>query len=212
MKPAAIYLRVSTDEQTIENQRAEVEAMCRARGYEPVAYEESASAAKQRPVFDRMLSDARAGRVRAVFVWALDRFHRSMPRLVADVLELDRIGCPVFSVRDSWLDTTGPARGLLIAVFGWAAELERTRLVERTRAGIDRARAEGKQLGRPRAAPGKLALAVEAVREKRWSAGKAARGCGVGSSTLRRELKRLGFRRAGQNWYAPAGERAKNPT
>ncbi len=89
MEKAAVYLRVSTDRQTVENQRAEVEQLARARGYEPIPYEETESAAKRRPVFDRMLADARAGKLGAVVIWALDRLHRSMQGSVNDVLELD---------------------------------------------------------------------------------------------------------------------------
>jgi DNA invertase Pin-like site-specific DNA recombinase len=70
---------------------------------------------------------------------------------LADVLELDRIGVTVVSVRESWLDTGGPVRSLLIAIFSWVAEQERARLIERTKAGLAAARRKGKRLGRPRA-------------------------------------------------------------
>lgn len=76
-RTAALYLRVSTDRQTAENQVDEVTRLAVARGYEPVVYEEVESAAKARPVLDRMLADVRTGRVHAVAVWALDRLHRS---------------------------------------------------------------------------------------------------------------------------------------
>ena len=141
MEKAAVFLRVSTDRQTLENQRAEVEQLARARGYEPVVYEETESAAaKRRPVFERMLADARAGKLKAVAVWAIDRLHRSMQGAINDVLELDRLGVRVLSVRESWLDTSGPVRPLLVAIFGWVAEQERARLIERTKAGLERAR------------------------------------------------------------------------
>jgi DNA invertase Pin-like site-specific DNA recombinase len=185
---AAIYVRVSTDRQQVENQRAEVERMARARGYEPVLYEEVESAAKARPVFDRMLSDARAGRVQAVAVWVLDRLHRSMVGAINTVLELDRLGVPVLSVREGWLDTSGPVRPLLVAIFGWVAEQERTRLIERTKAGLERARREGKRLGRPRVSPMKVAAAVERVRAGA-SLREAADAAGVGYGTLRRALE-----------------------
>jgi len=160
---AACYLRVSTDRQTIENQRAEVEQLGRSRGYEIALYEETESAAKRRPVFDRMLADVRAGRIQAVVVWALDRFHRSMQGAINDVLELDRLGVRVLSVRESWLDTSGPVRSLLVAIFGWVAEQERSRLIERTKAGIERARRSGKRLGRPPCSPILLRAAAERV-------------------------------------------------
>jgi len=136
---AALYVRVSLDRQTIENQLAELHQLYEARGFAAVIYEEVESAAKRRPVFERMLADARAGRVRAVLVWALDRRHRSMAGAVHDVLELDRLGVRVLSVREPWLDTSGPVRGLLVAIFCWVAEQERARLIERTRASLERA-------------------------------------------------------------------------
>lgn len=146
---AACYLRVSGDRQTCANQRAEVAALARARGFEPVWYEETESAAKRRPVFDSMLADVKRGKVVAVVVWSLDRLHRSMVGCLNDVLELDRLNVRVISVRESWLDTAGPVRSLLVALFGWVAEFERARLIERTKAGLARAKAEGKRLGRP---------------------------------------------------------------
>jgi DNA invertase Pin-like site-specific DNA recombinase len=184
---AAIYLRVSTDRQTSENQLAEVRQLALARGYEPVIYEEVESAAKARPVLDRMLGDVRAGRVQAVAVWALDRLHRSMTGAINTVLELDRLGAPVLSVREGWLDTSGPVRPLLVAIFGWVAEQERTRLIERTKAGLERARREGKRLGRPRVSPLKIAAAIERVRAGE-SIRDAAQTVGVNRESLRRAL------------------------
>jgi DNA invertase Pin-like site-specific DNA recombinase len=193
MQKAALYIRVSTDRQTCDNQVAELRQLAAARGFEPILYEETESAAKQRPVFDRMLADARGGRIRAICVWALDRLHRSMLGSIQDVLECDRIGVPVISVREPWLDTSGPVRPLLVAIFGWVAEQERTRLIERTRAGIERARRQGKRLGRPPKSPILLHAAAELV-----AAGvpiaEAARRKDLARSTLRRFLS---ARRAG---------------
>ena len=92
---AAVYLRVSTDRQTVENQRRAVEDLACARGYEPIVYEESESAAKARPVLDQLLDDVRVGKRQAVVVWALDRLHRSMAGCIDTVLELDRLSVPV---------------------------------------------------------------------------------------------------------------------
>jgi len=152
-KRCAVYLRVSTDRQTVENQAAEVTRLAEARGHEPVVFEETESAAKARPVLDRLLVDVRAGRVHAVAVWALDRLSRSMTGAICTVLELDRLGVPVLSVREGWLDTSRPVRPILVAVFGWVAERERTRLIERTRAGLDRARRQGRPWGAPAPLP-----------------------------------------------------------
>jgi DNA invertase Pin-like site-specific DNA recombinase len=187
---AALYVRVSTDRQTAQNQLAEVHQLARARGYEPEIYEEVESAAKARPVLDRMLADVRAGRVQAVAVWALDRLHRSMTGAINTVLELNRLGIPVLSVREGWLDTSGPVRPLLVAIFGWVAEQERTRLIERTRAGLERARREGKRLGRLPASPLKVAAALARVREGA-SIREAAKAVGLNRETVRRAAARV---------------------
>ena len=187
MNSGALYIRVSTERQTCENQVAELRQLAAARGLEPLLYREVESAAKARPVFDRMLADARAGRIRAILVWALDRLHRSMLGSIQDVLECDRIGVPVISVREPWLDTSGPVRPLLVAIFWWVAEQERARLIERTKAGIERARRQGKRLGRPPTSPILLCSAADLV-----AAGvpiaQAAQRKGVKRSTLRRFL------------------------
>lgn len=188
---AALYLRVSTDKQTVENQRADLMQLAKARGWEPVTYEETGSAVKARPVFDALLRDAHAGKVGAVVVWRLDRLHRSMQGAINDVLALDEKGCVVVSVKESWLDTSGPVRKLLVAIFGWVAECERETLIERTRAGIARARAQGKHLGRPRVAdrnPVILYAAVAAVVDLRMPLEQAARHYGIARSTLQRAV------------------------
>lgn len=189
-QPAAMYLRVSTDQQTLENQRADLLRLAQARGFSVTAYEEIESAAKRRPVFDRMMDDARAGRVRAVVVWALDRVHRSMTGAINTVLELDRLGVQVVSLREPWLDTAGPVRDLLIAIFGWVAQQERERLRERTRAGLQRARSEGKRIGRPPSSPIALTAAAELVRVGGYSIRRAAAEWKIGASTLADHLRR----------------------
>ena len=189
MQRAAIYLRVSSDRQTVDNQRAEVEQLAHARGYETRAYEEVCSAAKRRPVFDRMLTDARTGKVQAVVIWAIDRLHRSMPGAINDILELDRLGVRVLSVREPWLDTSGPVRPLLVAIFGWVAEQERYRLIERTKAGLERAKRAGKRLGRPPCSPVLLRAAADHV-ARGTSIRKAAAESKIPASSLRRFLKK----------------------
>src|SRR5690349_5142372 len=99
----AIYLRVSGDRQTVENQRPECEQLARARGYEVVeVFEEQESAAKKRPAFEAMMGGARRGRFTVVVLWALDRFGRSFVKNILDVKELDRLGVATVSVREAW--------------------------------------------------------------------------------------------------------------
>jgi len=103
------------------------------------------------------------------------------------VLELDRIGVQVVSVREPWLDTGGPVRSLLIAIFSWCAEQERERLIERTKAGLERARRQGRRIGRPRALVD-VAKAL-ALRNEGKSIREAAVVLGVGAATLHRALR-----------------------
>jgi len=188
---AALYVRVSKSDgsQSVENQRPEVEQIARARGFEIVhVYEEQGSAAKHRPVYERMLADARRGKFQVLIVWAIDRFGRSMTGNLQDVLELDRLGVTVVSVKESWLDTGSPVRSLLVAIFSWVAEQERSRLIERTKAGLEAARRRGTHVGRPRAR-----LDDDHLRELRgqgWSVRRIAEHVGVGTSTIQRHLSR----------------------
>ena len=146
----AIYLRVSTAQQTVENQRPDVDRLVAARGYSVVAcFEEQASASGKRPEFERMMEAARRGEFSILVVWALDRFGRSMGGNIADVLALDKAGVKVVSVKEPWMDTGGPVRELLVAIFSWVAQQEKARLIERTKAGLAGARARGVILGRP---------------------------------------------------------------
>jgi DNA invertase Pin-like site-specific DNA recombinase len=156
-KHAAIYLRVSTDGQTLENQRPELDRLAMARNLPVVTtYAENASASKRRPEFDRMMLDARGGAFSVLLVWSLDRFGRSMAGNVTDALALDQAGVELISLREPWLDTGGPVRDLLLAIFSWVAEQEIRRLAERTRAGIDRARLKGTKSGKPIGRPPRL--------------------------------------------------------
>jgi DNA invertase Pin-like site-specific DNA recombinase len=110
---------------------------------------------------------------------------------IQTVLELDRLGVRVVSVRETWLDTDSLVRPLLVAIFGWVVDQERTRLIERTKAGMSRARTEGKKIGRPRTSTVLLHAAAELV-----AAGvpvaEAARRKGVSRASLRRFLNAAG--------------------
>lgn len=189
---AAIFLRVSKDEQTIENQRPDCEQLARVRGFEVVKlYEETASGAKlDRAQLAAMLADAHRGAFEVLVVWALDRLGRSMFETIATVQKLDRAHVEIVSVAEPWLDTGGPARSLLLAIFAWVAEQERGRMIERTIAGMARARREGKKIGRPETAiPMTLA---RSLRAEGFSVRAVARRLRVPPTTLRRALERAG--------------------
>ena len=189
----AVYLRVSSDKQTVENQRGECEQLAVTRGEVVRVYEEQGSAAKRRPVFDEVLADARRGEFDVLVVWAIDRFGRSMVGNLQDVLELDRIGVEVVSVRETWLATQGPTRNLLVGVFSWVAEQERAQLVERTKAGLRRAARHGtrsgKRVGRP-IVHVDVEMAREIAARHGGSVRAASREMGVALGTLQRALER----------------------
>ena len=189
---AVAYRRVSRGDQDPENQRADVELVARLRGVELVGeYVEKASAARTRPAFDAMMLAAGRGEFRVLIIWAIDRFGRSMVGNVNAVLELDRLGVEVISVREPWLQMDGPVRSLLLAVFSWVAEQERHRIGERTRAGLERARARGARLGRPQRHLNAAELArANALRAQGRSFREVARELNVALGTLHRSLRR----------------------
>ena len=147
MKRVATYCRVSTADQTAVNQLPEVEALASIRGQIVLREVETESAAKVRPKFESLLQAAKRKEFDVLVVWSLDRFGRSLAGNVRDIEALTSCGVDVVSCREPWLDTGGPVRELLIAIFSWVAQQERARLIERTKAGMARAKAEGKKVG-----------------------------------------------------------------
>ena len=123
-----------------------------------------------------------------LLVWALDRLgRRGMAESLQAVTELDELGVEVVSFREPWLSMTGPTRDLLVGVFGWVAQQERSQLVARTKAGIERARRQGKMIGRPRVQVDLDEARV--LRDRGLSVRETARRLGIGASTLCRLLQ-----------------------
>ncbi len=153
-KRAALYLRVSTGEQTTANQRRELKAVAKKRGWDIVAVYEDAgiSGAKgrdQRPQFDTMLKDAVRGKFDILAVWAVDRMGRSLQDLVGSLNELHGAGVDLF-LHQQAIDTTTPSGRAMFQMLGVFAEFERSMIQERIRAGLARAREQGVTLGRRR--------------------------------------------------------------
>ena len=184
---ACLYLRVSTADQDPENQRPALVRIARARGLRIVAtFEEEASTRGAREQFDSMMSAARLSTFDVLLVWALDRFGRDTVGNLLAVRELDRLGVRIVSAQDSWLDTTGPARELLVAVMSWVAQQERDRRSERTRAGLVRARAAGARIGRPH----RLTRAEVARAKAMRNDGKSIRAIAIAMRTPRATIAR----------------------
>ena len=156
-KRAAIYVRVSTDEQSVENQEAELRATAERMGHEIVAVyrDKGFSGAKGRngrPGFNAMHRDAARRRFDMVMAWSVDRLGRSLQDLVAFLSELHALKIELY-LHQQGLDTTTPAGKAMFQMMGVIAEFERTLIQERVRAGMARAKREGKHVGRPPIAP-----------------------------------------------------------
>lgn len=157
-KRAAMYLRVSTDGQTTENQRIALEEVTAKAGWQIVGVYEDAgfSGAKgreKRPEFDRLCKDATRRRFDVVMAWHVDRLGRSLQDLVAFLGELHAVGIDLF-LHQQGIDTTTPAGKAMFQMMGVFAQFERAIIQERIRAGIARARQNGtksgRSIGRPR--------------------------------------------------------------
>lgn len=153
MTKVAIYSRVSTTEQEIENQLMTLKALARSRGFEVVKVyqeEESAWRAGRQRELARLVKDARAGRFKVVLVWALDRLSREGSLAILTLIDrLGKYGVKVISYQEPWTEAPGELQEILLALAGWVAKMESQRISERTLAGLERARSEGKRLGRP---------------------------------------------------------------
>lgn len=185
----ALYLRVSTGEQTTENQKRDLMDAAGRLGWDVVQVYEDAgiSGAKgrdQRPAFDRMLKAANRREFDLVAAWAVDRLGRSLQGLVEFLGELHALGVDLY-LHQQGLNTTTPTGRAMFGMLGVFAEFERSMIQERVRAGLSRARAEGKQLGRP-----KIPAPVEQQIRDRLSSGESlrsvAREMHVGVSVVQR--------------------------
>src|SRR3954470_5942148 len=145
----AIYARVSTFDQQPENQLTELRRYAAARGWTPTEYvDRGVSGAKdRRPALDQLLADARRRKVDVVVCWKLDRLGRNLRHLIILLEELQALGIAFVSLNEG-IDATTPAGKLQMHILGAIAEFERGRIQERVRAGLARAKAQGKKLGR----------------------------------------------------------------
>jgi DNA invertase Pin-like site-specific DNA recombinase len=185
---AAIYARVSTVDQEPENQLQELRRYLAARGWTGVEYvDRGVSGAKdRRPALDQLLIDARRRRFDVLICWRLDRLGRNLKHLIALLDDLQALGIAFVSLAEG-IDATTPAGKLQMHILGAIAEFERERIRERVCAGLQRARAQGTRLGRPRAVvpfervQGVASLPVD----------QAAGTLGVSRSTIKRWRRQM---------------------
>jgi DNA invertase Pin-like site-specific DNA recombinase len=188
-KRLALYLRVSTTEQTVENQRRELQAIAERHGWQVVAEfaDEGISGTggrDRRPAYDRLLKGVARREFDQVAAWSVDRLGRSLQELVVFLGELHGKGIDLY-LHQQGIDTATPAGKAMFQMMGVFAEFERAIIVERVNAGLARARAQGKRLGRPTIAAGK-----EANVRRLLAAGtgivRTAKLAGVGVSAVQR--------------------------
>jgi DNA invertase Pin-like site-specific DNA recombinase len=187
---AVLYLRVSTGGQTVENQRRELKEAARRHGWTIIAElcDEGISGKhgrEKRPAFDRLCSSIARREYDLVAAWSVDRLGRSLQDLVSFLGELRAKSVDLY-LHQQGIDTSTPAGKALFQMMAVFAEFERAMIVERVKAGLARARAEGKRLGRP-----KIDVAKErAIRTALATGGKGllkiASEFGVGSGTVQR--------------------------
>jgi DNA invertase Pin-like site-specific DNA recombinase len=187
VKRAALYLRVSTVDQHPETQMYDLQQLAAQRGYEIAKeYTDRISGAKaRRPGLEEMMHDARRGRFDVVLVWACDRIARSTRHFLEVLDELNRLNVEFVSFREQ-IDTGGPLGRAIVVIIGAIAELERSLIVERVRAGMRRARLEGTRIGRP-----SLDLDREGIlrdRQHGRSLGQIAREHRISRTTVHRVL------------------------
>jgi DNA invertase Pin-like site-specific DNA recombinase len=192
MKRAVLYLRVSTQDQTTANQERELRQVAERAGWEvaKVYKDHGISGAKgrdKRPAFDALHKAAARREFDVVMAWSVDRLGRSLQDLIAFLSEIHASGVDLF-LHQQGLDTTTPGGKALFQMMGVFAEFERSMIQERVRAGLARARSEGKQLGRPRIAPDLEKQIIAALNKPGRTEGvrKIAARFGVDPSTVQR--------------------------
>jgi DNA invertase Pin-like site-specific DNA recombinase len=188
-KKVAIYIRVSTDAQTTENQRLELLRVAQVSGWEVVGVYEDAGISgsrgrADRPGFDQLLKDAARRNFRMIAAWSLDRLGRSMQHLVSFLGEVQALGVDLY-LHQQALDTSTPMGKCIFHVAGAFAEFEREMIRERVKAGLSRAKAKGKRLGRKRV-PSDTEAAVRRLLSSGKGILKVAREIGVGVSVVQR--------------------------
>jgi DNA invertase Pin-like site-specific DNA recombinase len=188
-KRVALYLRVSTSGQTVENQRRELVAVAKRHGWRVVSTfkDQGVSGAKgrdKRPGYDQLCSGIARREFDMVAAWSVDRLGRSLQDLVGFLGELHAKGVDLY-LHQQGIDTSTPAGKAMFQMMGVFAEFERAIIVERVKAGLARARAQGKRLGRPT-----LPAATEQRIRDRLATGmgilRVAKTIGVGVSAVQR--------------------------
>lgn len=184
----AIYVRVSTPDQSYQSQLLDLRALAAQRGLQIVTeYTDTISGVKaSRPGLNRLMNDAHRGRFDVVAVWSFDRVARSVRHLLDTIDTLHTLGVRFISLREN-IDTAGPLGRAVMTIIGAIAELERNLIIERVKCGMRRARLEGRQIGRK---PLEIDhAAVLGQRAAGRSLGQIAKAFGISRATVSRVVK-----------------------
>lgn len=187
----AIYLRVSTTEQTTANQERPLRDWANRMGWQVVrVFDDSgvSGAKANRKALNQMLKEARQGKFAAVLVARLDRIARSLPNLLWVVGELERAGVGLRDLNTGFDPSTSVGR-LTLGILGSIAQFERDLIIERTRAGISRAKLQGKHCGRPIKASVQSAKII-AMRSAGQGVAEIAEALGVSRQTVYNRLSK----------------------
>ena len=189
---AALYCRVSTNGkgQDTEVQTRDLRPFCELRGWQIVKeYTDNITGAKDfRPGLNQLMQDAGKRRFDVVVVWRFDRFARSTSHLLRALEQFRALGIEFVSFSEN-VDTSTPTGKMVFTVLGAVAELERSLIVERVRAGLRNARAKGKRLGRPRVMVDRSRIAT--LRKSGASWATVCRETGLSKGTAQRALNSL---------------------
>ena len=181
---AAIYARVSTDEQTTDNQVLKLKKVADRNGWEIEAiYADTISGAKsKRPQLDKLMESVMRKEIDMVMVWSVDRLGRSLQHLTSLLSDIESKGINLYLHQQN-IDTSSPSGKMLFQLLGVFAEFERSMIRERVLAGLDRARSQGKRLGRPPIPPITVDK-IKKLREEGLSLRKIAKQVGISTSKV----------------------------
>lgn len=187
----AIYVRVSTRSQTVENQLLELRRVAEFRGWRIVReYKDEgiSGAIGSRPALDQMIEDARRHKFDLVACWSVDRLGRSLQNVVSTVNDLNEIGVNLYFHTQS-IDSSTSSGRLMLSIFASLGSYEREQIKERIAAGLARAKAQGKKLGRPSNMNDSLRAAIVALHGEGMSIRQIAAKLKVGCGTVYRTVQ-----------------------
>jgi len=193
MKKVGCYYRVSTKNQTILNQKLELESLAERMGYEIVEEykDEGISGAKnrdERPALNEMMKDAVRGKFEMILCYDLSRLGRNLEELIRIMNEMNSLNINLFFYREA-INTDSSSGKLMFSMFGVLAQWEKSLISERIISGINRARTQGKKIGRPSTFNEGLMQAVRKMREKGMGIVAISRTLGIGVSSVYRSLE-----------------------